>query len=97
MSSSAANTHLRALLGTLRFSIQPVAMSVTVSVQAPVDSGRRHAGQQRRGVPVDVQLAEPTQDRHQLAQDRRPPLARRHTQHCPAEDQRRNNFRPAPG
>ena len=32
MSSRAASTHLRALLGTLRFSVQPVAMSVTVSV-----------------------------------------------------------------
>lgn len=32
ISSSAAMTHLRALLGTERFSVQPVAMSVTVSV-----------------------------------------------------------------
>jgi hypothetical protein len=31
---SAASTHLRALLRTLRVSVQPVAMSVTVSVQA---------------------------------------------------------------
>ena len=34
MSSRAASTHLRALLRTLRFSVQPVAMSVTVSVKA---------------------------------------------------------------
>ena len=33
MSSRAAMTHLRALVGTLRFSVQPVATSVTVSVQ----------------------------------------------------------------
>ena len=32
ISSNAASTHLRALLRTLRFSVQPVAMSVTVSV-----------------------------------------------------------------
>ena len=32
ISSSAASTHLRALFGTERFSVQPVAMSVTVSV-----------------------------------------------------------------
>jgi len=32
ISSSAAMTHLRALLRTDRFSVQPVAMSVTVSV-----------------------------------------------------------------
>ena len=32
MSSSASNTHFCALLRTLRFSVQPVAMSVTVSV-----------------------------------------------------------------
>ncbi len=31
ISSSAAITHLRALLGTNRFSVQQVAMSVTVS------------------------------------------------------------------
>ena len=31
-SSRAAITHLRALLRTLRFSVHPVAMSVTVSV-----------------------------------------------------------------
>src|ERR1700756_2248812 len=34
MSFSAAKTHLAALLGTERFSVQPVAMSVTVSVNA---------------------------------------------------------------
>ena len=34
MSLSAARTHLAALLGTERFSVQPVAMSVTVSVNA---------------------------------------------------------------
>jgi hypothetical protein len=133
ISSSAASTHLRALLGTLRFSVPPLAMSVTVSVQAcspaalppssdtgsistnpglassqsaqvptgiwllssepgllrerpfsltgqaPIDGGRRHARRQRRGVVVDVELAEPARDRHQLAQDRRQPLARRHT------------------
>src|ERR1700739_567138 len=33
MSSRAAMTHLRALVGTLRFSVQPVATSVTVRVQ----------------------------------------------------------------
>ena len=130
----AASTHLRALLRTLRFSVQPVAMSVTVSVQAcspaalppswptrsistnpgtassqsaqvrtgiwllssepglvrerpfsscfsllagqaPVDGGRRHARQQRRGVVVDVQFAAPAQDRHQLGQHRRQPFA----------------------
>jgi len=32
ISPSAAMTHLRALVGTERFSVQPVAMSVTVSV-----------------------------------------------------------------
>ncbi len=32
ISSSATNTHFCALLRTLRFSVQPVAMSVTVSV-----------------------------------------------------------------
>jgi hypothetical protein len=32
ISSSAAITHLRALLRTERFSVQPVAMSVTVRV-----------------------------------------------------------------
>jgi len=32
MSSNAAIPHLRALLRTLRFSVQPVAMSVTVRV-----------------------------------------------------------------
>ncbi len=32
ISSSAAITHLRALFGTDRFSVQPVAMSVTVRV-----------------------------------------------------------------
>jgi len=32
MSSSAAITHLRALLRTLRFSVQPNAISVTVNV-----------------------------------------------------------------
>jgi len=32
MSANAAMTHLRALFGTDRFSVQPVAMSVTVSV-----------------------------------------------------------------
>ena len=34
MSANAAMTHLRALFGTDRFSVQPVAMSVTVSVYA---------------------------------------------------------------
>ena len=34
MSLSAARTHLAALLGTERFSVQPVAISVTVSVNA---------------------------------------------------------------
>ncbi len=32
ISSNAATTHLRALLGTERFSVHPVAISVTVSV-----------------------------------------------------------------
>ncbi len=32
ISASAAITHLRAMLGTERFSVQPVAMSVTVRV-----------------------------------------------------------------
>ena len=32
ISASAAMTHRRALLGTLRFSVQPVAISVTVNV-----------------------------------------------------------------
>ena len=31
------------------------------------DGGRRHAGQQRRGVVVDIELAEVAQDRHQSA------------------------------
>jgi hypothetical protein len=34
MSLSARKTHVPALLGTERFSVQPVAMSVTVSVYA---------------------------------------------------------------
>src|SRR5262245_65949175 len=34
MASKAARTHLASLLGTGRFSVQPVAMSVTVSVNA---------------------------------------------------------------
>ena len=34
MSFSAARTHFASLLGTERFSVQPVAMSVTVSVNA---------------------------------------------------------------
>ncbi len=39
ISSRAAMTPLRALLGTLRFSVQPVAMSVTVNVQACSPAG----------------------------------------------------------
>ena len=34
MPSKAARTHLASLLGTERFSVHPVAMSVTVSVNA---------------------------------------------------------------
>ncbi len=39
ISSSAASTHCRASLSTLRFSVQPVAMSVTVSVWALLTGG----------------------------------------------------------
>ena len=49
--------------------------------------------QQRGGVVVDVQLAVPAQDRHQLGQHRRQPLAVGMPA-PPAEDQRRNDFRP---
>ena len=44
ISSRAANTHLRALLRTLRLSVQPVAMSVTVSVQACSPAALRRRG-----------------------------------------------------
>ncbi len=65
------------LVGTLRSSVQPVAMS------SPSACGRAHRRRCRTG-------GRPGRSRRTRA----PSLARGHTQHRPAEDARRNHFRP---
>ena len=61
--------------------------------QAAIDGGRRHRHQQARGVLIDVQLPEMAQNRHQLGQHRRQPLAGGHSQHRPAHRQCGNDIR----
>ena len=70
--------------------LRRVAANAPVHEAAVTDGGRRHAGQQRRGVVVDIELAEVAQDRHQLGQHRRQPLTGGHTQHRPAPPSRRS-------
>ena len=61
--------------------------------QATVDRGSRHGYQQLGGIVGDLQLAEPTQGRHESGQHRREPLTRRHAQHRPTKHQRCNDIR----
>jgi hypothetical protein len=70
------------------------AMFGALTGQAAIDGGRRHRPEQSGSVVVDGQLPEMTQHCHQFPKHRREPFARRHTEHCPAHRQCRNDIGP---
>ena len=62
--------------------------------QPAIDGGCRHRRQQLGGALIDGQLSEMTQHCHQFAQHGREPFAGRHSQHSPADRQRRDHIGP---